>query len=112
MKHIILCKLKSNSEAPRKALRLKHLEFMQEHKADIVAGGPALTESNVPWTMVLCTNFVEKKQADDFIRAEPYTASGQVFESVEIHPWSQVLPEPQPGSLATEIEKERAATDG
>lgn len=108
MKHVILCTLKANSDGPRKELRLEHLEYIQAHAASIVAGGPALTEANAPWMMILFTHFSEKKQAEDFIRQEPYTASGRVFESVDVRPWSQVLPEPEAGSLAREIEKERA----
>lgn len=107
MQHVILCKLKADSDGPRKELRLKHLEYIQANKASIVAGGPALTEASTPWMMILFTHFTEKEQAQSFIRQEPYTASGRVFESVDVLPWAQVLPEPEAGSLAKEIEKER-----
>jgi hypothetical protein len=109
MKFIILCKLKANSAGPRKALRLKHLEYIQQHQASIVAGGPALDEANAPWMMILLAQFADKQAVEDFIRHEPYTASDQVVESVEVHHWSQVLPEPEPGSLGKEIEKERTS---
>lgn len=110
MKHVILCKLRANSDGPRTSLRQKHLEYIALHKDSIVAGGPALTEANAPWMMILFTQFTERKAAEDFIHSEPYTASGQVFESVEVRPWSQVLPEPEQGTLAAEIQKERLAS--
>jgi uncharacterized protein YciI len=94
MKHVIVCRLKANSDGPRNALRLEHLEYIEKHKANIVAGGPALSETGAPWMMIHLTQFIEKQAAEDFIRQEPYTASGQFFESVEVHPWSQVLPGP------------------
>lgn len=62
--------------------------------------------------MILFTHFTDKKQAEDFIRQEPYTASGQVFDSVDVRPWSQVLPESEVGSLEKEIELERASRAG
>ncbi|MRS99416.1 YciI family protein [Ralstonia pickettii] len=107
MKHVILCKLKVDGATARKALRLKHLEYIDEHKSKILAGGPALSDDSAPWMMILFTNLTDRQEAEDFIRHEPYTASGQVFESVEVHPWSQVLPEPVAGSLQAEITRER-----
>jgi uncharacterized protein YciI len=110
MKFVILCKLKTNSDGPRKALRLKHLEYVQLHKASILASGPALDEANAPSMMILFVQFSDKQAAEEFIQNEPYTASGHVVESVELHRWSQVLPEPEPGSLGMEFEKERTST--
>jgi len=109
MKFVILCKLKANSDGPRKALRLRHLEYIQQHKASILASGPALDEANAPSMMTLLVEFTDRQAVEDFLQFEPYTASGQVIESVEVHRWSQVLPEPEPGSLEKEIEKERAS---
>jgi len=110
MKFVILCKLKTNSDGPRKALRLKHLEYIQQHKASVLASGPALDDANAAWMMILFVQFNDKHAVEDFIQHEPYTASGQVVESVEVHRWSQVLPEPEPGSLGKQIEKERIST--
>ncbi|MGA3093093.1 MAG: YciI family protein [Terriglobales bacterium] len=110
MKFLVLCRLKKNGDGPRKALRLKHLEYIQMHKASILASGPALDEANAPSMMILFVQFTDKQAVEDFIQHEPYTASGQVIESVEVHRWAQVLPEPVPGSLGREIEKERTST--
>lgn len=107
LKHVILCLLKDGSDETRKALRLDHLAYMQAHASSIVAGGPALTATGAPWQMILFTNFADRAEAEAFIRHEPYTASGRVFASVEVRAWSQVLPEPEPGSLAREIDQER-----
>jgi len=60
--------------------------------------------------MILFTQFTDKQAVEAFIQREPYTASGQVVESVEVRRWLQVLPEPEPRSLGKDIEKERAST--
>jgi uncharacterized protein YciI len=109
MKFIILCKLKTNSDGPRKALRLEHLEYIQQHRASIIAGGPAFDEANAPSMMILLTQLADEQAVEDFMQHEPYTASGQVVEHFEVHRWSQVLPESEPGSLGKEIEKERTS---
>lgn len=110
MKFVILCKLKTKSDGPRQTMRLEHLEYLQQHEASIIASGPALDEANAPRIMILLTQFADKQAVEDFIQREPYTKSGQVVESVEVRRWSQVLPDPEPGSLGKEIEKERTST--
>lgn len=108
LKHVILCTLKDGSDEARKEFRLEHLAYMQAHAERIVAGGPVLTETHAPAQMILFTNFGDHAAAEAFIRQEPYTATGRVFASVDVRAWSQVLPEPEPGALAREIDRERA----
>lgn len=110
MKHVIICKIKTNGGGPPKAMRLEHLEYVQRHQASILAAGPLLGAAGAPSMMLLVTHFTDREAAEDFIRHEPYTASGHVFESVEVHSWSQNLPELLPGSFAAEIDKERGTT--
>lgn len=104
---MLVCTLKANSEAARKSLRLKHLEYLQAHREKIVFGGPALNAENAPEMMVIAAEFPDLKAVEDFVNQEPYTASGEVFESVKIRRWSQVLPETSENALDEEIEKER-----
>ncbi len=108
MRHLIWCALRPDSGAARAALRLEHLRYMQAHAASIVAGGPTLGDGGAPTAMVLLTNFATQAEAQAFIDAEPYAASGRVFQTTEVHPWSQVLPESVTGELAREIAAELA----
>lgn len=110
MKHVILCKLAADGAEARRALRLAHLEYIERNAGSIVAGGPALDDETNPWMMSLFTHVTERRAVEAFLRDEPHAASGKVFASVEIHPWSQVLPEAAPGSLIAEIEKERSTS--
>ncbi len=107
MNQIIFAWVRSDSAEARAHLRLHHLEYLQSHQNMILAGGPALSAEGAPLVMVLCTRFTDHEAAEAFMAVEPYTASGQVFERIEIHPWSQVLPELTVGSLLREIDKER-----
>jgi uncharacterized protein YciI len=108
MNHVVLAHLRADSAGARKQLRLEHLRFMREHKDSIIAGGPSLAADGSPLTMILFTRFTDRSAAETFMLAEPYNASGSVFERVEILPWSQVLPEPAAGALDMEIDKEKA----
>ncbi len=56
--------------------------------------------------MILFTRFATAAEAQRFIALEPYTASGAVFASVDVRPWAQVLPEPEPGALVAAIARE------
>jgi uncharacterized protein YciI len=108
MRHLIWCALRPASGEARAALRLEHLRYMQAHAPRIVAGGPMLGDDGAPTAMVLMTNFATRAEAQAFIDAEPYAASGRVFLTTEVHPWSQVLPETAPGALACAIAAEAA----
>ena len=44
--------------------------------------------------------------AEVFIANEPYT-KGCLFESVTIHRWRQMVPEPEEGFLLKELERQR-----
>ena len=54
--------------------------------------------------IVLLTD--DRSEAEAFIHAEPYTASGKVFANVDVRPWSQVVPEVKPGALDQAIAEE------
>lgn len=107
MRHAVIAHLKSDSGAARKELRGIHLAYIDAHKASIVAGGPTLTDDGQPLTMILLTCFETAEEARAFMAAEPYNASGRVFEQVEVLAWSQVLPELTEGALQREVDKEK-----
>jgi hypothetical protein len=68
-----------------------------------------MTQSALPLgDMIITIDGGGPEKVEGSIRLEPYTASGQVFDSVLIQPWSQVIPEITPGTLREEIGKEQA----
>jgi len=104
----IFCRLRSDSQAARVALRLSHLEYIRDHREQILFGGPTLGPEDSPETMVIVIKADGLSGAEQLIAAEPYTASQAVFESIEIRPWVQILPELTAGALAQQIAGERA----
>ena len=57
--------------------------------------------------MIIVAEAASLADAERWIASEPYNAHGG-FNGVVVRPWSQVLPEPEPGALAATLEAERA----
>lgn len=91
------------------AKRGKHYEFLIAHQGDIIFGGPARAhEGGPPEAMIIVVEAASLAAALAFIDHEPYRRNGG-FSSVSVRPWSQVLPEPEPGFLALTLDADRAA---
>lgn len=91
------------------ARRAEHYEFLIAHRHVIVFGGPARAhEGGPPEQMILVVEAASPVEALAFVDREPYRRHGG-FSSVSVRPWSQVLPEPEPGSLQHTLDAERAA---
>ncbi len=90
------------------ALRADHLTYIQNHSSEILFGGPARGDDGVPQEMVIILRTDNRAEAESFIHAEPYSASGKVFREILIRPWSQVMPEISDGWLEKTIAAERA----
>lgn len=102
----VFCHVDPTRETDRLQLRADHLGYIAAHRAHILAGGPTLTDSGAPETMIILLD-LDVAGATAFITAEPYTANG-VFASFEVRPWARVLPEPHPGALDDALAAERA----
>jgi uncharacterized protein len=100
---MLTCEIAQGAMPYLKALRLRHLEYIAQHRDLILFGGPARRTDGTPETMVIVLATDDRAVADAFAAAEPYAASRMVFASISIRPWSQVIPEPHPGALANEI---------
>jgi uncharacterized protein len=100
---MLTCEIAEDALPHLKALRLRHLEYIAQHRDLILFGGPARRADGMPETMVIVLATDDRAAADAFVASEPYAASGVVFASIAIRPWSQVIPEPHPGALADDI---------
>ena len=90
-------------------LRGEHFAFLLAQRDRIVFGGPArVTEGGRPETMIIVAEAASLAEAEAFIADEPYNRNGG-FERVAVRPWSQVLPELEPGSLMRTYQAERAS---
>lgn len=108
MSHLVACRIAAGALPHLMALRLAHLEYIAAHRDRILFGGPTRDGQGQPETMMIVLSDTDAAHAEAFIAAEPYNASGKVFEEVTIRPWSQVLPEAEPHALALAIANERA----
>ncbi|TPG16448.1 YciI family protein [Sphingomonas koreensis] len=106
------CRLRADAMPTLTALRGDHLAYIRAHLEEILFGGPARDAGGVPEEMIIVLHTDDRARAEAFIAAEPYSASGRVFENVKVRIWSQVVPEPQPGALEAAIAAERSGAAG
>ena len=88
----------------RDLLRAEHIEYMISIKDRTVFGGPLTSEDGTSIGSVFAADFDDRAAAEAFIADEPYSRGG-LFESVEVHGWRQMVPEPEEGFLLAELER-------
>jgi uncharacterized protein YciI len=108
MPFVLNCRLRADAMPTLTELRGDHLAFIRSHLEEIMFGGPARSSEGTLEEMIIVLRTDDRERAEAFIGAEPYAASGRVFESVQLRPWSQVAPEPRPGALDAAIASERS----
>ena len=99
MLYIIIGKDRPNSLADRLSVRPAHLDRVQAllDEGRLVIGGPMpAIDSENPGEAgflgsVIIAEFASLEAATAWAEADPYTVTG-VFETLEVHPYKQVLP--------------------
>lgn len=93
--HVIL---NSNDGHLLNRLKLAHLEYIQRNQHLIVFSGSTLFTDSSNTTqqdasaMIILLATADLHQAQRFIDHEPYAASKQIFDTIQIKPFKQVLP--------------------
>jgi uncharacterized protein YciI len=106
------CLDRPGMSARRRAARAEHLEYMIKNQEKIVFGGPVSVADGEPGVgSVFVLDLPDLDAAQDFLADEPYHRAG-LFESVIVRPFRQMSPEPRPGHLRRELERERAEAQG
>ena len=105
----LTCHIRPDAMPALKQLRVHHLAYIQDRIDSILFGGPIRAEDGSPVEMIIILRHDDLDAARAFIAAEPYNASGEVFNSVQVRRWSQVAPEVSPGALAKALADERRA---
>ena len=108
MQFAILCTFRPGAAARAKDKRLEHYEFLRREQSGIKEGGPLIGADGIPVAMLIIVDRENLKAAREFISREPYNANG-FFEEPVIREWRHVLPEPTPGFVEQEYQKELAA---
>ena len=106
MPFVVIGKDQAGSEA-RMRHRAAHLEFVAENQAPVIYAGPLLEDGRMTGSLFVF-NFAERAALDAHLAADPYFTEG-VFERIDIFESRWMVPEREPGFLAAEAEKARAA---
>ena len=109
MHFVVIGKDKADGEA-RKQRRAKHLEFIADAQDGIVYAGPLLKDGGMIGS-IFVFDYPSREALDAHLAKDPYFEPG-MFESVEIYESRWMAPEREPGLLAAEAVKARAAAQG
>jgi hypothetical protein len=91
----------------RQRIRAEHIEYMMAALDRTAFGGPLQDDDGeTSIGSIFAIDFDDRASAEAFIAEEPYTRYG-LFEPPRIYPWVQMAPEPEPGSLQRELERQR-----
>ncbi len=92
----------------RQSIRAEHIEYMMAAKDQTVFGGPLQDDrGDITIGSIFAIDFVNREEAEAFIADEPYTKYG-LFDPPQIHPWIQMVPEKEKGSLQRELDRQKA----
>jgi|SRR5579872_142438 len=93
----------------RNELRGAHLDFVKDKQHLYKYGGPILDDNGTMIGSIMIITLPDRAALDAHLAQDPYFRAGaNLFESVTIRRTKHVVPEPEPGRLAAEIEKQRA----
>jgi uncharacterized protein YciI len=107
-----LCTIDENKLDLFGRMRADHYGFLVAQQKRIHFGGPArVAEGGRPETMIIIVEANDQADAEAWIAHEPYNANGG-FKAVAVRPWSQVIPETEPGLLERTRDEEQAKQRG
>jgi uncharacterized protein YciI len=109
MHFVVIGKDKASGEERRRH-RAAHLDFIAGAQEAVVYAGP-LIEAGRMVGSVFVFDFPDRAALDAQLARDPYFAEG-IFETVEIYESRWMVPEREPGLLAAEAERARAAAAG
>ena len=82
--------------------RARHLEYLIAHRDKFIFGGPFLDDEGRPIGGLMVLDLPDLAAVQAFLESEPYFKA-RLHESITIHPWRQVLPEPFSKFLEQEL---------
>ena len=90
--YAIVCFDRPDSAALRNAHRTAHQDFLRQHEAKIVFGGPLKSTADGPSTgALMVVDCATRGEAEALIGADPFFRGG-VYESVAVRAFKQVFP--------------------
>lgn len=105
--HFVVIGKDKEGGAPRRKHRAAHLEFVAGHQAPVVYAGPLIEDGRMVGS-IFVFELPDREALGAHLARDPYFAEG-IFETVEVYESHWMVPEREPGFLAAEAEKARAA---
>ena len=81
---------------------------MIDHRDMLLFGGPLEDANGVSIGSTFALSYGTRAEVDAFLANEPYTQN-DLFISVSVNPMAVMVPEPRPGFLENELEREQAS---
>ena len=91
----------------RKAARADHLDYISTRQNQIVYAGPLLEDGRMVGSIFIF-DAPDRGALDEYIAGDPYFAR-EIYGSIEIYESRWMVPEREPGLLAAEAARARAA---
>jgi uncharacterized protein YciI len=110
MQFIVYCRDKGAGER-RAQVRARHLRHMVETirtAHPYVFAGPLLEPEGRIVGSLFVIEAPDRAALDAILARDPYFQDGSIFETIDIHTTRQMVPEPIPGALTRELEKQIA----
>jgi uncharacterized protein YciI len=106
MPFVVIGKDKAGGDLRRRH-RAAHLEFIAARQAPVIYAGPLLEDGAMIGSLFLF-DLPDRAALDAHLSEDPYFREA-IFKTVEIYESRWMVPEREPGFLAAEAEKARAA---
>ncbi|TFI60314.1 hypothetical protein E2493_00980 [Sphingomonas parva] len=106
MNFVVIGKDKGAGELRRRH-RASHLRFVAGEQDKIVYAGPLIEDGRMIGS-VFIFDMADRAALDAYLAGDPYFAEG-IFETIEIYESRWMVPEREPGFLAAEAERAKAA---
>ena len=106
MNFVVIGKDKGAGELRRRH-RADHLRFVAGEQDKIIYAGPLIEDGRMIGSLFVF-ELADRAALDAYLAADPYFR-GEIFASVEIFESRWMVPEREPGFLAAEAERARAA---
>ncbi len=106
MLYILKCLDRAEAGELRMRARVPHLEFVASRLHAFRFGGPLLGEDGIVVGSLMILELPDEAALEEHMRKDPFFVAG-LFANVEVWRSRQVVPEPAPGALRAEIERQR-----
>jgi uncharacterized protein YciI len=109
MNFVVVGKDKGSGEL-RLRHRAAHLDFVAGRQEAVVYAGPLLADGRMVGSLFIF-DLPDRAALDAHLALDPYFAEA-IFDTIEIYESRWMVPEREPGALAAEAERARAAAAG